>query len=577
MLDRLKRLTAPPVFPDDEEKTRVARLLNVVIWAEFLVIISINVVIWVQLLVITSSLADIPLTGNILGSTLSIVVLELPVVASFFLMRAGRVRLGSGVLITMFWLLSAVLTLFAGGATSSIAMGYLVVIILAGLLLGGPAAAVFAGLSITATVVTLVIQLQGALPPNVLFLSPIATVSPIIANLIMGAALLYLATGNINQALQQARQSNRELQAARASLEERVEERTHELARRSNYLEATTQVARQIAATLELQDLLSNIVNLISERFSFYHTGIFLLDTPQEWAELKAASSAGGKRMLERGHRLRVEERGVVGYAAYRGQARIALDTGADAVFLQNPDLPDTRSEIALPLRARGQTIGVLDVQSTAPQAFGEEDVSVLQTLADQVALAISNARLFQQAQASLEAERRAYGEQSQQAWKQLIARQDNLGFVRDQSGLARAVDALAPKMQAAVLKNQIAVSQDGGAILTVPVQVRGQVIAVVDVERPNDTGQWMPDQIAMMQTLAEQLGVALESARLYQDTQRRAAQERLAGEITARMRESLDVDRVLQTAVREFGQTLGIAEVKIRLTPDDRRAAASG
>ena len=558
MLDWLKRLTAPPVFPDDEEKTRVARLLNVVIWAEFLLI--------------TSSVAYIPLTGNIVGGLISIILLDLPIVASFFLMRAGRIRLGSGVLIVMFWLLSVALTLFAGGATSSITMGYLLVVILAGLLLGGPAAAIFAGLGILATVVVLRVQLQGTLPPNVLFVNPIATVSPTIADLIMGAALLYLATDNINKALQRARQSNRELQTIRASLEERVEERTRELARHSTYLEATAQVAGQIAATLELQDLLSNVVALISDQFGFYHTGVFLLDAKTEWAELKAASSVGGKQMLERSHRLRVEEKGVVGYAAHRGQARIALDTDADAVFLQNPDLPDTRSEIALPLRARGQTIGVLDVQSTVPQAFGEEDMTVLQTLADQVALAISNSRLFQQSQESLEAERRAYGELGRQAWIQVLQTRPELGFVSDQQGTVPAGPALEPRMQKALQTGHAIVAGQDGTALAIPIQVRGHTIGVVDVQRPSDSGReaWTPDQIAMLQTLADQLGVALDSARLYEDSQRRAIQERLVGEITSRMRESLDMETVLKTAADQIWGTLGMSKVTVRLVSEE-------
>jgi GAF domain-containing protein len=239
-------------------------------------------------------------------------------------------------------------------------------------------------------------------------------------------------------------------------------------------------------------------------------------------------------------------------------------------VFLKNPDLPDTRSEIALPLRARGQTIGVLDVQSTVPQAFGEEDMTVLQTLADQVALAISNSRLFQQSQESLEAERRAYGELGRQAWIQVLQTRPELGFVSDQQGTVPAGPALEPRMQKALQTGHAIVAGQDGTALAIPIQVRGHTIGVVDVERPNDTGQWMPDQIAMMQTLAEQLGVALEGARLYQDTQRRAAQERLIGEVTSRIRESLDIETVLKTTASEMRQALDLDNLVIRLaTPE--------
>ena len=367
-------------------------------------------------------------------------------------------------------------------------------------------------------------------------------------------------------ALTQSRQLAQELAKEQSHLTEQVAERTQDLQRRSIQLEAAAQVGRDAASVLDVDQLILRVVNLISERFGFYHVGLFLVDSSGEWVELRAASSAGGKRMLERGHRLRVEDRGIVGYAAHRRQARIALDTGADAVFLKNPDLPDTRSEMALPLQARGQVIGVLDVQSTVPQAFGEEDTAVLQTLADQVALAIGNARLFQQSQASLEAERRAYGELSRQAWSQLLGAQSGLGFVSDQKGTAPAGKVLEPEMEQAMQQKQVAVAEGDGTALAAPIQVRGQVIGVVDVQRPANSGAWTPDQIAVVQTLTEQLGMALDSARLYQDTQRRATQEQLVGQVTARIRETLDIDTVLQTAAREMEQAMSLHDVTIRL-----------
>lgn len=249
------------------------------------------------------------------------------------------------------------------------------------------------------------------------------------------AAQWYLVP-RLMTALEHSRRLAQDLAAQRADLERMVSERTDVLARRARYLEATSDVARQAGAVLDVHDLLGQVVNLISERFGFYHTGLFFVDSSGEWMVLQAASSAGGQNMLSRGHRLRIGAQGVVGMTAARGEPRIALDVGQDAVFFENPDLPDTRSEIALPLRSRGQVIGVLDVQSTEPGAFSHEDVGVLQTLADQVALAISNARLFAQAQESLEAQRRAFGEQSAQAWQSLVSERAGLGFVKQGNAL---------------------------------------------------------------------------------------------------------------------------------------------
>ncbi|MBN1953578.1 MAG: GAF domain-containing protein [Anaerolineae bacterium] len=349
----------------------------------------------------------------------------------------------------------------------------------------------------------------------------------------------------------------REVQIARASLEERVAERTQELQQRARYLEATAEVARDAASMLDIQELLAQIVNLISKKFDVYHSGIFLLNETQEWAVLRAASSEGGQRMVARGHRLRAGEQGVVGYVIGQGEHRIALDVGLDAVHFDNPDLPQTRSEIALPLRARGEIIGALDVQSTEPAAFSEEDVTALQTLADQVAVAISNAELFQRVEESLAAERRAYGEISRGAWIELLQLRKQLGYRYEEGQVT-------PLIRPA--QHPAAIDETPGELpeMLLPVKARGQVIGRIRARKPAEAGEWTANERQLLETLTAQLDVALESARLYQDTQRRAATDRLVGEVTDHMRETLDVNTVLQTAVREIHQALGLGETEV-------------
>ena len=372
-----------------------------------------------------------------------------------------------------------------------------------------------------------------------------------------------LASQALGRAVQSARRYADELEKQREQLEQTVVQRTRELVRRSNYLEATTTVAREAASMLNLQQLLTQVARLISERFDCYHTGIFILDTTRQWAELQAASSEGGQKMLARRHRLQVGSQGIVGYVTGRGVPRIALDVGADAVFFDNPDLPETRSEVALPLQARGEIIGALDMQSTEPLAFGEEDSAVLQTLADQIALAINNARLFELAQAAVDAERRAVGEIAGQAWHDLLRSQDKpLAYIRRQEGLVPADATFKPPTLPSSGKPTPV--QGEPTRLIVPIKVRDQVVGVIDANRPE--GEWTPERVALVETLTEQLGVALESARLYQDTQRRAAREQLVGQVTARMRESLDMETVLRTAVNEMRQALSLEGVIVQL-----------
>ena len=186
-----------------------------------------------------------------------------------------------------------------------------------------------------------------------------------------------------------------ELEGVKAQLQQTVN-------RQLIQLKTAAEVAREALTIGDMATLLEQTAHLISDRFGFYHTGIFLLDAKREYAVLRAASSLGGQRMLARQHKLRVGEVGIVGYVAGKGAPRIALDVGADAVYFDNPDLPQTSSEMALPLIVQGAVIGVLDVQSTQTQAFSDEDVKILQTLADQIALAIENARLLNETREAL-------------------------------------------------------------------------------------------------------------------------------------------------------------------------------
>jgi GAF domain-containing protein/HAMP domain-containing protein len=336
-------------------------------------------------------------------------------------------------------------------------------------------------------------------------------------------------------------------------LEDHVSTRTVELERRTRYLEAAARVARESAAVLEPQPLLERVAALISDQFGFHHTGIFLLDESREWAVLQATSSEGGRRMLASGHQLRVGRVGIVGHVTAHDEARVAHDIGEDAVFFDNPDLPESRSELALPLRVRGEVIGALDVQSTEAAAFTDQDIEVLQILADQVALAVSNARLFHQTQTALEAERRAYGELRREAWQHRFQMETGLTYFCDEHGV-RLVEGPVGKSAAAGLPE-----------LIVPVSLGDQTLGSIQVHRDH-ADQWTSEEIALLRTLADQLGLALENARLFDDSQRRAAREQLISEATSRLRGSLDIDTVLQTAVREIGDALGLAEVQIRI-----------
>jgi len=372
--------------------------------------------------------------------------------------------------------------------------------------------------------------------------------------------ILELRDERYEKSLSQAEEYAVELDARRKMFEER----TLALERRTGYLEATNVVSRDAASILDLQELLTRAVEAIGEKFDFYRTAIFLVDTTGEWVEVQSAFGVGVQSSLARGFRLRVGEEGIVGRVAEMGKHYVVQDTRDDPYFLRDSEVTDPLSEAALPLRARDELIGVLDVQSDKVNAFKNEDVSVLQTLADQIALAISNARLFQQAEENLKVAQRAYGELSREAWEEMLSGGLDLGYYCDADGV---MPVTAPMDE----------SDDDLPELSIPVVVRGQVIGAIAAHKDADAGEWVSEEVALVKTLSERLGGALESARLYKDTQRHAAREQIIGQVTTRMRETLDMDTVLKTAVQEVRQALGLPEVVIRLAPRPANEAQEG
>jgi len=475
----------------------------------------------------------------------------------------------------------SILELLDGGMSGE-GRGFLLTLILLAALFFGRRESIIALILATLTIATFgwaysTGRVVGAVDPQAVSVDLTWWANSAIIMLMLGATLTvaqnYLIPRLVS-ALAHSQILAQELEAHQDMLEEQVAERTAALARRSAQLEAAAQIAREAASIQDVGRLLQETVRLISGRFGFYHAGIFLLDEGKEYAVLRAASSEGGQRMLARGHQLQVGQQGIVGYVTGRGEPRVALDVGTDAVFFNNPDLPDTRSEMALPLRARGEIIGALDVQSTEPAAFSDEDVAVLQTLADQVALAISNARLFQQVQESLEVERRAYGASSRQAWRELFRTQPKVGQRYDPQGILSTDDQWREEVKLAVRKGETVLGQSGPlATAAAPIKVRDQVIGVLDAYKHESAGAWGAEEIALLETLTEQLGIALESARLYHDTQRRATRERLTREITDKMRRATNVEGIVQTAVDELFSVLGTSRTFVQLgaTPSEQ------
>lgn len=366
---------------------------------------------------------------------------------------------------------------------------------------------------------------------------------------------IYFLKRDFNNLLAQASQALETLSTQQGSLEERIRTRTAELSRRSAQLESSAFVSRQAATIQDMGTLLAEVVRLITDRFGYYHTGIFLTDEAQRYVTLQAASSEGGRRMLQRGHRLEIGRQGVVGYAAFEKRPRIALDVGSEAVFFNNPDLPETHSEIALPLLVRNKLIGVLDIQSAEDQSFSEEDIATFQSMADQIALAIENARLLAESQLVISQLQELTSETAINAWKSYLGRQSR-GFIYSPVG----VSPLGPGDEA---KNEEIAAESE---IHVPIQLRGRKIGTITLRKKTEKDPWGVREQTLVHDVSTQIGLALENARLLEQSQKQAAQEQSINTISSRLSQALTIDTLLQTAAQELHQLPSVAEVSVYL-----------
>lgn len=354
-------------------------------------------------------------------------------------------------------------------------------------------------------------------------------------------------------------------------LEERVVERTRELEDQTTRLHLAAQIARDVASAKDLENLLERSTNFILERFKLYHTGIYLLDDKGEHLVLTASPTEAGRQMIAEDHRLGVNEEGIISRAAVLGEPRILRDREFDAWRKKMPLLPKTRSEMALPLKVETRIIGVLDAHSDLPDAFDENDITVMQILADQLAIAIERTRLLQQTQKNLKELQQAYGRSTKEGWESLIRsgllhdagyRFDN---VRIQSIKA------APELGAEAMQSgkPIVRSENGNGpsrqiVVAIPIKLRGQSIGVVTVKLKEG---YNPNTIATIEQAVERLAASLESARLFEEARARADREQAISQVTAAITSAPEFDAILRTTVLEIGRVLGDSEVSIQLT----------
>ena len=360
---------------------------------------------------------------------------------------------------------------------------------------------------------------------------------------------------NLNSEL---RSRENELRTIQATLEQRVEQRTQELfvanqkaEKRAEQLQRIAEIARTAISIRSLDQLLPLLAQLISEQFGFYHVGIYLIDELNQYAILRASNSGGGFRMLQRGYLLKVGEKNIVSQVAKDGLAHIVSDI-EDEMFLIEADLAEASSEIALPLKSGNQILGVVDIQSVETNAFSQEYIGILSILADQVAIAIQNAILYERSQRALQEAEITSSQTSSQAWREYTASMQTKGY--RYNGI-RPEPLKEPRPQ-----------NDGTGALLHPVQLRGRTIGRLELKASNPSRQWTEDEIAILEATAERVAIALEGARLLEDAQKRATREAFLSDIASKLGTSFKLDSILRDTVEELGQTLKGSTISFQL-----------
>lgn len=335
---------------------------------------------------------------------------------------------------------------------------------------------------------------------------------------------------------------------AKEELRDQLEAQKLDLEKRVFQLRTASEITQTTSTIYETQVLLQKVADLVRERFDLYYIGIFLLDEAKEFAVLRYGTGDAGRRMMAAKHKLAVGGYSMIGWATQTRKSRIALDIGEEAVHFDNPLLPETRSELALPIIGANVVYGAMSIQSKLVNAFDENDVLILQSVADSLAVAIENASSFQKTQKALEDIRvlnRAY---IKQAWWDTLDLNRELKFD---------------------FENPESVEKpENPNTIQVPLVLRDEVIGKINLEL--DSTEISKDMQEFLDTISAQTTVALENARLIEETQLAALQEQQLNALTAQFSRAVTIEEILKTAVTEFGKLPSVSEASIALIPPE-------
>jgi len=399
-------------------------------------------------------------------------------------------------------------------------------------------------------------------------------------------------------------------------LEAQVIARTQELQQARDTLEShneqhhfIAQISHAIAQIGDPTKMLARLTELIQEKFGYHHVYVYQPDETNRYLTVRAAAGTTARMVMASGQRLPIGGRSLAGHVAAEREARIAEARGDDANYFGNTALPSARAEMALPLLVADRLLGVLDFQSIHFDAFSDEDLVMMATLTDQVAVILDNARLLQRTESALAELEKNQRQYLRQAWRSTIGEPETApAYVYSDTDGVTATSlsaALSPAISQALTDPPPGITRplaphtpwhrtpaqvrasgstqgaepDGeepSDLLTLPITVRGEVIGALEVRhKPGRT--WQHEDVNILSEISARLGLALETARLSQENQRRATRERLIREITGDMRETMNIRTILQRTIQRLGQEIGAEEVAVRIGPEGPQIRSAG
>lgn len=487
------------------------------------------------------------------------------------LVRLKQPKLSASTLIILAWFGISLFIYITGGGSSPLFIFYLIIVLFSGFLFSSKVVLFTTVISLLAifgfSISTQSYQLYSIYlsTQNILVIYGIA--------LILGSVfLIQFVTIERKNALNSKTNErklalhNYELQQQQDMFSSLLTEQTLNLEHTNSFLNAITELSQLIKTHLSIDSLIQQAITLLQSHFNLYYAGVFLLDESEQWAVLQAGTGEIGKEMLARQHRIKIGS-GMIGWSILNARQRVAANVSSDALHLPAYELPETQSEAAIPINVGGKIIGAITVQSTLIDYFDQKMLISLQSFADILGLAIKAFELSAQNKQLSEEQQKIWDIEDRETWQDSLGDHGIKGLLYDRTSITTTNMHSTPEMERARNTGKpLILLQNDSPTAYIPVQVRKVVIGVLVLRKPPNSEPWTEKDISLLTLLSDQLGQALENARIYQTIRQQASRDKLVSEVTNRMQETLDVDTVLRTAAEKIYQALQVEDLSIEL-----------